>query len=99
MSHGIPEAKVEDLQTIQCQVFLFETRSLLVRTYGMKDDFKLEYKIEENPSRGGDGGHYVELYRNGEQVTQCHIHPVHGDAKSVAYILSLTGKPVRLAGK
>jgi len=98
MSHRIPEVTPENLQTAKAQVFLAETRTLLERDHGARN-FKLEYKIEENPSRGGDGGHYIELYRDGEQVTQTYIHPRHGDPKSVAYLLAATSKPVRLAGK
>jgi hypothetical protein len=99
MSHYIPEATPENLQTIRAQVFLADTKDLLVREYRMRDDFKLEYKIEQNAGRGVSASNYVVLKRNGEDVTQTYIHPVHGDAKSVAYLLSLTGKPVRLAGK
>lgn len=93
MSHYIPEATPENLQTIKAQVFLMETRELLERTHGVRD-FKLEYKIEPTAGRGNADSHFVVLKRGGEDVSQTYIHPRHGDPKSVAYLLFLTSKLV-----
>lgn len=98
MSHIIPEASPYDLQTIRAQVFLADTKDLLEQTH-RKFGVTLKYKIEPNAGRGNDPSNYVEAWVAGEYRTQCYIHPMHGDPKSVAYMLSCTLKPVQLAGR
>lgn len=91
MSHIIPEAAPHDLETIRAMVFLDDTKGELV-TRGVRN-VTLKFKVEDNGSK------YVELWKDGEHQTQCYIHPVHGCPKDVAYLLSLTYKPVALEGR
>jgi hypothetical protein len=97
MAHIIPEATPQDLGTIRAQVFLADTQDELAKR-GVRN-VTLKYKVEEKAGRGVAPSNYVELWKDGEHQTQCYIHPVHGCPKDVAYLLSLTYKPVALEGR
>jgi hypothetical protein len=98
MSHFIPEATPETLQTIKAQVFLAETKELLGKQVGLQG-VTLQYEIEEVAGRGNAPSHYVTASKDGKQIARTYIHPRHGDPSGVAYLLGCSLRVVRLAGK